>query len=359
MTFTGVEAAFVRNAQHLAIETQGSTDVLTASAATGFQGHLSTRISGTGDGTTMPSITLDHVRDLTIDTGLHDGILPESHDLITVTAGGLEAQGLKNVFVRTGKGNDNLVVNGPNIGLPVVDGAFWFLGGANVDQLDTIGDTNWNLNDMRLVSGGGGQIQIDDIERASLTGGASKNNLDASLFSGNATLDGAANNDVLRSGSGVDTLFGGTGNDRLYGGAGDDVLNGQDGSDQLFGDAGDDILNGGNGDDLLNGSADNDSLNGGVGTDLIDLQGTSNAEHHQLLRVSSTSATFRRKPRGLAFVLEQDAITMDATDQFLISALSGDDLITIDLLFTQLGSVDGGDGTDSCTAPAAWTKLSC
>jgi hypothetical protein len=50
---------------------------------------------------------------------------------------------------------------------------------------------------------------------------------------------------------------------------------------------------------------------------------------------------------------------MDATDEFLISALGGDDLITIDSLFTQLGSVDGGDGLDVCTGPAAWAKVSC
>ena len=58
-------------------------------------------------------------------------------------------------------------------------------------------------------------------------------------------------------------------------------------------------------------------------------------------------------------VLELDSITMDASDEFLISALGGDDLIAIDLAFTQLGSIDGGDGIDSCTAPAAWTKVSC
>lgn len=89
------------------------------------------------------------------------------------------------------------------------------------------------------------------------------------------------------------------------------------------------------------------------GVDLYDLQGTGNAEDLALLRASATSASFRRKPRGLTSVLELDSITMDASDEFLISALGGDDLIAIDLTFTQLGSVDGGDGTDSCTNPAA------
>ena len=89
------------------------------------------------------------------------------------------------------------------------------------------------------------------------------------------------------------------------------------------------------------------------------VEGTNNAEDLQLQRISATSAVFKRKPRGLLSVLEQDTITMDATDEFFINALGGDDLIAIDATFTQLGSVDGNDGTDSCTAPAAWTKVSC
>jgi hypothetical protein len=46
--------------------------------------------------------------------------------------------------------------------------------------------------------------------------------------------------------------------------------------------------------------------------------------------------------------------------QGLVSTvLGGDDLITIDSWFTQLSNVDGGDGPDVCTGPAAWTKISC
>ena len=353
------------------------------------------------------------MRDLTIDTGAKDKLVAQSIDTVTFAAGGYEAQGLRNVFVRTGKGDDSLTVNGPDIGLATADARFWFLGGSGSDRLVAIGDTNWDLNDSRLVSGAGGRISIDEIEKASITGGASRNFLNAALFSGDATLDGGANNDVLRGGSGNDILAGGVGNDRLFGGGGDDILYGQDGNDQiwgeagedalygstgndqmwggddndfmsgdagndvlqggngddtlngaadndrLYGDAGNDILNGGDGNDLLSGGDDNDTYIGGLGVDIFDLQGTGNAEDLVLLRASATSASFRRKPRGLTSVLELDSITMDASDEFLISALGGDDLIAIDLAFTQLGSVDGGDGTDSCTNPAAWTRVSC
>ena len=136
-------------------------------------------------------------------------------------------------------------------------------------------------------------------------------------------------------------------------------LNGGTQNDRLYGEAGRDILNGADGDDFLSGGADNDTLDGQAGIDLYDLRGTNDAEDLTLQRASDFSASFRRRPRGLVSVLELDGITMDATDEFLISALDGDDLIGVDLLFTQLGSIDGGNGTDSATAPAAWTKISC
>ncbi len=431
VTFTGVENVFVTNTQALAVETQGSVDVITVSPGTSFQGSLAMTIAGTSGGTAITPLTLDKVRDLTIDTGLSDGTLAQSNDTVTFNVGSYEAQGLKNVFVRTGKGNDALTANGPDIGLPVPGGTFSFLGGSGIDRLSARGNTNWGLNDTRLVSAGGGRILHDDIEKSTLIGGVGKNSLNASLFSGDATLNGLDDNDVLRGGSANDFILAGTGNDRIYGGPGDDNLQGQDGhdqiwgdagedtltggigndqlwggddsdslsgeagndilhgdfgddslsggdnNDQLFGDAGKDIVNGGNhndslfggdgadtlngdaGDDTLSGGTGNDALAGGAGMDLYDLQGTSNAEDLRLQRVNSTSALFKRKPRGLSSILEQDSITMDATDEFWVSALGGDDLITIDSLFTQLGSVDGGDGTDVCTGPAAWAKVSC
>ena len=91
----------------------------------------------------------------------------------------------------------------------------------------------------------------------------------------------------------------------------------------------------------------------------LEFLGTTDAEDLRLQFVSATSAIFTRKPRGLATVLEQDTITYDASDEVSVKALGGDDLIVVDLAFTILGVVDGGDGTDTCTAPAAWTKVSC
>ena len=410
ITFVAISDLVVRNFQHLSVEPRGSNDVINISPVNGFAQSM---VSGTTSGTAITALTFDIVRDLTIDTGVSDAGLAQSNDTVTFNAGSYEAQGLKNVVVRTGKGDDALTANGPDIGLPVPGGAFSFFGGGGIDRLSARGNTNWNLNDTRLVSAGGGRILHDDIEKSTLIGGVGKNLLNASLFSGDATLNGLDDNDVLRGGSGNDFVLGGTGNDRIYGGSGDDNLQGQDGNDQiwgdagedtlkggigidqlwggddedslsgeagndilhggfgddslsggdnndkLFGDEGDDALNGDAGDDFLSGSTGDDALAGGIGVDLYELQGTSNAEDLRLQRVNATSAFFKRKPRGLSSLLEQDSITMDATDEFWVSALGGDDLITIDSLFTQLGSIDGGDGTDVCTGPAAWAKVSC
>jgi hypothetical protein len=63
--------------------------------------------------------------------------------------------------------------------------------------------------------------------------------------------------------------------------------------------------------------------------------------------------------RGLQSVLERDSIIHDASDEVVLNALDGDDLITVDAAFTVPGLVDGGNGTDTCTAPAGWSEVSC
>ena len=67
---------------------------------------------------------------------------------------------------------------------------------------------------------------LTDIQRVSLTGGASDNILDATAFTGVVTLSGLG---------GKDTLYGGSGNDLLLGGDGEDVLRGNGGNDDLRG----------------------------------------------------------------------------------------------------------------------------
>lgn len=468
ITFLDCQEAGFSNLLSLNIETQRSADILTLGSGTVFEANtFPSGISGQSGGVAIPPASFHDVTSLTIDTGLHDAAPAQSGDVVTVNADGLAADGLKNVFIRTGKGDDTMQVYSGDLTLAEPGGSFWFLAGAGLDHLQATGDVNWDLNDTRLVSGGGGRLQLDDVFRATITGGAASNHLNASLFSGPVILDGLGGNDLLRGGPGSDTLFGGVGNDRIYGGAGDDILHGQDGNDSLWGedghdtinghnghdslwggddddsllghagndilqggqgrdtlnadigndrlygdagddtllagagndvlwggddddnmigDSGDDELWGGNGGDTMDGGAGNDSLfgeaghdringgddldvleggsgndrlNGDAGLDLYVLAGTENTEELWLNHVSPISAVFRRRPRGLVSSLETDTITMDASDEFQILALGGDDSLLVDALFTQLGQLDGGLGDDLSNAPAGWTKISC
>jgi len=84
--------------------------------------------------------------------------------------------------------------------------------------------------------------QVNGIEQATLTGGASANLIDASNFTGNVTLFGMGGNDTLSGGAGNDVLLGGDGNDSLTGLGGSDQLSGALGDDAIFGGTGKDVL---------------------------------------------------------------------------------------------------------------------
>lgn len=58
-------------------------------------------------------------------------------------------------------------------------------------------------------------------------------------------------------------------------------------------------------------------------------------------------------------VVEQDTVTYHGSDEIALLAGTGDELITVDTAFGIGGMVDGGDGTDSCTSPAVWVRISC
>ncbi|HEX8665517.1 MAG TPA: calcium-binding protein [Beijerinckiaceae bacterium] len=85
--------------------------------------------------------------------------------------------------------------------------------------------------------------------------------------SGNDTLNGDDNPNLLYGLAGDDSLRGSYGNDRLYGDIGNDTLDGGAGNDQLFGDAGNDFLYAADHDDTLAGGAGTDTLEGAMGVD--------------------------------------------------------------------------------------------
>ncbi len=109
------------------------------------------------------------------------------------------------VTLNGGDGNNTFIV-GP--GQATVNG------GGGTNTLMATGDTNFTLTNSSLA--GLGSDQLNSIQDAVLTAtGDDPHTLDASQFSGSATLS---------AGSGNDTLVGGTGPDVFNGGAGDDVM---------------------------------------------------------------------------------------------------------------------------------------
>jgi len=141
-------------------------------------------------------------------------------------------------------------------------------GGAGTDLIEAAGDVDFTLTDVSLV--GLGNDVLTGVEEVRITAGASANLLDATLFSGQATLIGAGGEDTLRGGSGADVLIGNAGKDTLEGGGGDDRLLGGRDADRLDGGVGNDFLKGQGGslDSLIGGSGD-DTLDGGPGNDWV------------------------------------------------------------------------------------------
>jgi Ca2+-binding RTX toxin-like protein len=305
----------------LIYQSQWSQDVLYAANGVGLFGNIGTRISGTSDLVEVMPFTFDSVPNVRIDLGTKD-LSDRPNDRITFN-GAIGARGLQNLTVATGIGDDDLMVYNADLRLALAGGEFWFEDGTGFDRLMVRGDTNWRLNDARLLSDAGGRIRIAGVEQVYMTGGAGNNELTAVGFSGSVTLDGDAGNDILRGTNQHDAIFGRGGMDQIFGGKG------------------------------------NDLIDGGSEADTIYFDGTTENDDERLQYVSSSSANFRRKLRDTTAVLELDLLTYDSADRFEVRALGGNDLLTIDLAFGILGTVNGGDGTDTCTAPAAWTRISC
>lgn len=138
-----------------------------------------------------------------------------------------------------GRGDDELIGNSADNRLTGGAGEDILDGGYGTDTVVEQANDDFVLTDTALTIGG----VTDDlaaIEAAELTGGGGANRLDATAFSGSATLFGLGGADTLLGGMGADVLDGGGGGDELDGGVGDDELRGGHGDDTLRGGAGND-----------------------------------------------------------------------------------------------------------------------
>lgn len=306
-----MESTSLTRTSSFRLQTQGSSDLLTVTGATGFTGAPATRISGFSENVSIGTITMDTTSFVTIDTGVKDAG-GSGNDSITFAPDSFLAEGLKDINVTTGEGADVLSVIDEDLTLPVAGGNFWYRAGGGDDILAVTGDADWKINNGRVESGVAGRIRFNNLERAALTGGPSNNELISVGFSGRATLNGMGGNDTLR---------GGVNNDVLIGGEGDDVLVGNGGED-LF---------------AFNGTAGNDDI--------------------QIQFVGPFEQRYTRALVGSPGILETDKIINDTFDRVSIAALGGDDVITVSLAVPLPGLADGGTGSDSFAVPGNWTTV--
>jgi len=129
ITFSGLEPITVSEHAEYTFPTPGSEDLLTIDSPAAGQN----RISGTSGGTPFESITFYNVAHFIIDTAANDGASP--NDSITI-ASNFRASGLQNFTIRTGAGDDTLIINTSNFSLPVSGGAFSYDGGSGTNTVD-------------------------------------------------------------------------------------------------------------------------------------------------------------------------------------------------------------------------------
>jgi Ca2+-binding RTX toxin-like protein len=251
------------------------------------------------------------------------------NDTINGTANDDNIWGLGGNDTLNGNNGNDMVDGGANNDtMNGGDGDDTLIGGSGTDTInggngtDTVSQTvnaSQTLTDTQLT--GNGTDTLSSIEQAILTGGASNNTLNASAFSGNATLNGLGGNDTLTGGSGNDTLNGGDGIDTLTGNAGNDALNGEAGNDTLTGGSGNDTLTGGAGNDTYN-----FNTNSALGSDSIDESG------------GGTDA--------ITFTGSTGAVTVNL-------GITGNQVIngnlTLNLTVDQIENVTGGNSNDTFT----------
>lgn len=181
---------------------------------------------------------------------------------------------------------------------------------------------------------------------------------------GQDLIDGGADNDFIDGGSHVDTITAGAGDDVVGGAGSGDTITGDDGHDDLCGEGltslptgnleslawtapgndydpktwgvdcenstatNIDVIYGGNGDDYLFGAGGNDQLDGGSGTDMLD--GYNNDDI-----LCDTAGGF-------------DSLNGQEGADRLIATGNGLN-----------ATLDGGNGTDSCTDEAGLSRPNC
>ena len=170
----------------------------------------------------------------------------------------VDYSGFERFVIRTGSGDDNVVITG-------AASVTYDLGGGNNSVVGGSGDDVFDASEGNdTIDGGGGS---DTVSYENNAGSGQTVDLDAGTSTGGGGNDSLTNVENVEGSDFDDSIAGDENANRLNGNGGNDILSGRDGNDTLDGGDGDDDLDGGAGADTLNGGAGNDSLDGGSGAD--------------------------------------------------------------------------------------------
>ncbi len=369
ISFSGFEQTNISQVNRASVRASASRDTLVAVGNPDLGGGgVSLNVSGDADGSPIVPLRLYDVLDMTFE-------LRGGNDAIEFDEQSLNTRGLQNLEIVGGRGNDRVDIYSADLTLDVAGGDIHFDGGTDSDTLAVTGDTDFEMNINRVKTTAGGQVSYTDLENSRLTGGASANLINARRFDGTLFLSGEAGDDTLIGGVGDDTINGGAGNDdirgregndALRGGADEDTIRGNDGNDligggnhpdMIFGEAGSDTLLGGNGDDHIDGGANNDALIGEAGADSFQINADNLANLFDVTLITNNFVQVQQNI-GANFV-ERDTVEQDSDDELFVDLFGGNDTINVAANVTLDGTVDGGLGNDTCSAPGNWDTTNC
>lgn len=254
---------------------------------------------------------------------------------------------------------------------------------------DAAGDTYISIE--AVLGGSGNDTLTGDGGANTLNGGAGDDLLNGGA--GNDTLIGGAGADQLNGGAGRDTAnyagasanlsidlaaktaSGGEANgdtlssiENASGGSGDDTIVGNNDANILYGDAGNDTLSGGDGDDVIHGGAGADVMSGGSGLDLLSYGGLLDGVTVDLIAGTASGADAAGDSftgfEGAIGGRGNDTLTGDGGNNLLYGG-DGDDTIAggagNDVIRGGSGSntLSGGDGIDtlSYADTRGWVSL--
>lgn len=293
---------------------------------------------------------------------------------------GVESLGDGTVFIDHFTGDDNanilfaglndvVLANGGDDYVYVNSAPGTLDGGAGVDTIGFVGDTNGML--VADTTGDGRAEIVDatwgiyiDLRFGTLEDDGFGN---FAFVTGFENVDGSELDDTIIGDDGVNVLSGWGGNDLIWGYGGNDVLDGGEGDDQLRGEGpssylgptGNDTISGGGGNDTMWGGAGVDSFDGGEGTDRVSFYDRTAA---QGVVVNLYTQTVSNDGFGNAETLSgvesvgsgtefADTFIGNDNANFILGGLGdtlqgngGDDIVWID---GAPASIDGGAGNDT------------